>query len=152
PHNYKLTFQSTSIIISTDDSGGSTLATIPYISAIGDKFRVELANGFRFFINGILKHERTTFASSIQYPANYDLFIRPDFITASPKVVPAPALSGNWQLRPVVSFIAPSHGSISSAGPGLTTEYFNGTIPGSYTLTGKIDPGADLWFGSDRPG
>jgi hypothetical protein len=143
--------------IAISDESLATIATLPHIVAVGDRFRVELANGFRLFVNDILRHERVTgFVGGIRYPAFFGGVVLSQPSGSGALIIPAPLLSGDWQLRerdqlgnPVVAFATPSHGSITQS--GLSAEYFNGTIPGTYRLKAKIDPGFEIWAEDGRP-
>jgi hypothetical protein len=152
---YRVTAGPTSTVIANE--AGSTLATIQHVVAVGDKFRVELSNGFRLFINNVLVHERITgFTGGINYPAFYGqvVAIKPSG-TGAPRI-PPPLLFGDWGMRatdrlgnPVVVFTAPSEGATNAN--GLTVEYSDGEVPGSYKLTGRIDPGIEIWLEDGAP-
>jgi hypothetical protein len=137
------------------------IGALVHQAAIGDKFRVELASGFRLFINGILRHERTTgFTGGINYPAFYgqagvNKHANAVGLTGIP-IIPAPRLEGDWRLRstdqlgnPVVLFTAPTEGAIEVN--GLEVTYSDGEKPGAYKLAARIDTGVEIWMEDSRP-
>jgi hypothetical protein len=145
--------------IEIQDENAVTLATLPHNVAIGDRFRTELGNGFRLLINDVLRHERVTgFSGGIQPPAFYgDVnLIRPSASGALPRI-PAPILSGDWQLREydrlggqVVLFSLPEPNEGVITGAGGTTEYSDGVVPGNYKLSARIDTGLEIYV-EDAP-
>src|SRR5882672_7107385 len=146
-------------IIRIRDETFAIIATITRTLGIGDRLRTELNSGFRLFINDILAHQRVSgFAAGIQGPAFFsDVSVSVPSGTGRTPVIPAPLLRGDWRLRPrnrsnnpIVIFTAPSHGSIAQT--DLQAEYFNGTIPGAYILTAKIDTGIEIWVEDGLPG
>lgn len=151
PWEYRVLIKVSTIEIR--DQAGTLITTINRTVAAGDRFKIEISNGFRLYINNVLQHSLTTFASAITYPARYTARLTLPVVGVSGLLptIPAPLLSGNWQLRPVVEFTAPTHGSLSSAGPSLAAEFFNGSVPGQYELIGKIDPGVDIWMEDSVP-
>src|SRR5262245_34651088 len=137
---YRVTVSATQILI--QDEALNTLTTISYSTVSGDAYRLELANGFRLYRNGVLVHSRVSLGTQTIYPMSYSSNLIKPVIT-NPARILAPRLVGDWRLSETVTFTAPSHGSISATGPGLETTYSGGTVPGTYTLTGQIEPGSD---------
>src|SRR4030095_16837834 len=127
------------------DENNTQIYTEAYSTVSGDIYRIELSGGFRLYRNGVLKHSRTGLGTSVSYPMAYQCAVN-EPVATDPARVPAPRLIGDWRLGTnhafgglvvaVVTCTAPSHGSITTTGPGLQTEYYGGTIPGEYTLTG----------------
>jgi hypothetical protein len=133
--------------------------TLQHIPSVGDRFRIELASGFRLYINDVLRHERLVgFTGSVRYPATYRVQVFTP-IGATPNTVPAPILRGDgWRLRPldndgdpVVTFLTPAHGSLDPGANALEKEYFDGTQPGEYKLIGRIDPALEVWVQDAAP-
>jgi hypothetical protein len=149
PWEYRLDFFND--VIEVTNEVGTLLASVQHNTASGDRVKVELASGFRLFLNGILRHEHTTFASAIKYPATYEVVIEPGRTAADPAIIPAPLLTGDWQLQPAVEFLDPAHGDLTTNGPAVATEYFDGEVPGQYTLAARIDPGFFIWFSDAEP-
>ncbi len=139
---YRVTFSTTQITI--QDEALATLATLAYVPIAGDRFWIELSNGFRLWHNGVLRNSRVGLATQTVYPMSYLAnLIKPTINTASR--VPAMRLVGEgWRLSETATFTAPIHGSISTVGPALETIYSGGTTPGTYTLTAQVEPGADV--------
>src|SRR5262245_22355374 len=152
---YNVSIGTASIVI-TSEVGA--LATINRTPAIGDRIRIELASGFRLFVNDLLIHERVSgFGSPIKYPAYYSFLINTPVGTA-PYAMPAPKLTGDWQMRPldstgagVVNFQTPPHGSFSAGSSALEKSYGSGTNPGQYLLTALVNTGDDIWFSEAAP-
>ncbi len=143
-YNYRVEISAGAI--TTRDEAGVQLFTTSYSTVSGDIYRLEMSGaGFRLYRNGTLLDDRLTPAeitTALIYPMSY----RGEIIetTASnPSLVRPPRLIGNWKLGPVVDWTAPAHGSLSTTGQSLKTKYSGGTIPGTYTLTGRIEAGAD---------
>jgi hypothetical protein len=135
-------FRAFAASIEVRDELNNQIYTEAYSTVSGDVYRIEFAAGFRLYRNGVLKHSRVNLGTTVVYPMTYQLAIA-ETTAAAPSRVPAPRLVGDWKLSPSVTWTAPSHGSISNTGPGINTEYSGGTIPGTYTLTGAIEPSAD---------
>src|SRR5262245_63653338 len=66
---YRVTVNTTNIVI--QDEALNTLSTITYSVASGDAFRLELANGFRLYRNGVLLHSRVSLGTQTIYPMSY---------------------------------------------------------------------------------
>jgi hypothetical protein len=148
-YRYQVDVGPTSITITNESF--AVIATIIYTVVVGDVFRIELSSGFRLYINGELKHERVSgFGTPIRYPASYFGQVTNQVVGARP-AVPAPRLSGNWQLGGGAEFIAPSQGSLTATSFVLETEYFGGNIPGLYDLVAFIDPGVESWMEDSTP-
>lgn len=137
---YSLKIHATSVEVL--DEVASQIYNEAYSSVSGDVYRLEFAAGFRFYRNGVLKHSRVNLGTTVSYPMFYQCAVTEPH-AASPSRVPQPRLIGKWAVGPYVTWTAPAHGSLSNTGPGSTTEYSGGTIPGTYTLTGQIEPAAD---------
>lgn len=139
-YDYRVEITATQIQIK--DEALSTLTTISYSTVSGDKYRLEFAAGFRLSRNGAFLHQRVSLPSTVVYPVEYYAIIIED-VDTPPARIPPPHLVGKWQVSPSVNWTAPSHGSLTTTGLSDSTEYFGGTIPGTYTLTGQIEPSAD---------
>jgi hypothetical protein len=146
PWEYRVLIKLSTIEIR--DQANTLLTTLSRELAVNDKVRIDIANTFRLFINDILQHEITSFASAIAYPATYTAKLTLPVVgtTGFQPTIPAPLLLGDWQLRPVVTFTTPTEGSLSTNGPALQTTYSNGDTPGAYKLVGQIDPGVDVYM------
>jgi len=136
----------------TVSSESGVLATLNHNPAVGDRFRIELASGFRLYVNDILRHERTNLGAAVRYPAFYNALLTTP-VGVQPVTIPAPKLIGDWQLRlldlssnPIVNFQNPSHGSLSAGASALEKQYSGGTLPGQYTLTAFIKTGDDIYM------
>jgi hypothetical protein len=143
PWEYRVIIKAATIEIR--DQAGTLLTTLNRTQAVGDRFKIEVGNAFRLFINDVLQHSITTFASAVTYPATYKARLTLP-VSVDPATIPAPLLSGDWQLRSVVTFTTPDEGSLSTNGPALATVYSDGDTPGIYALVGQIDPGVDVWM------
>src|SRR5262245_21357519 len=137
---YLINVNPTTIVIT--DENTNTLFNQNITVASGDVLRLELTAGFRFYRNGVLLHSRVGLPTAVTYPMSYQLGVFEPSISAT-SAIPPPRLIGDWRLAEVVDWTAPAHGSISTIGPSTKTEYFNGTIPGVYTLTGQIEALSD---------
>jgi hypothetical protein len=131
----------------------------PYTPTIGDVFRITLGSGYRLFINGVFRHERVTgLTPLIAYPAGFQATMNGSFLSGSP-AIPPPRLEGDWRLvgtaplvsGEVVTFIPPSHGSIAHVTSSLTADFFNGSVPGQYTLAAMVRPGVNVWVQDGDP-
>lgn len=137
---YKVEITATQIVIK--DEANNTLTTISYSTVSGDVYRMELNAGFRLYRNGSLLHSRTGLGTQIAYPMSYTASLDKPVATNPARITP-PRLVGDWRLGPLVTWTAPSHGSISTTGPAIKTRYSGGTVPGDYTLVGQVEPAAD---------
>ncbi|HKX31982.1 MAG TPA: hypothetical protein VJ302_30120, partial [Blastocatellia bacterium] len=139
-------FQYTLIVLPTQltikNELSVTIATVSYTTASGDVFRLEISNLVKLYVNNVLKHSLTAYSGVARYPATYAAFLARPVAAGATAIIPRPALTGDWQLRPIVAFTAPAVGSLT-ASSGIKTEYFNGTTPGIYTLTGQVDASED---------
>jgi hypothetical protein len=138
---YNITIATTQIVIR--DEASTVLTTITYSVVSGDVFRLELSGGFRLYRNGVFLHARVSGLGGVNYPATYRVDLAAT-VAGSPQTIAAPTLIGDWRLRTdaAVIWTTPSHGGISmTAGP--KTEYFGGTIPGSYFLQAWIEQAND---------
>src|SRR4030095_9363377 len=94
------------------DENNTQIYTESYTTLSGDIYRIELAAGFRLYRNGVLKHSRVNLGTTVIYPMYYQAsFLEPN--AAGFAAISAPRLIGDWRLAPVVTWTAPSHGSIS---------------------------------------
>lgn len=119
------------------------LATITYSVVTGDRFKLQLASGWRLYRNGVFLHERISLSGSVRYPMGFGVaIVKP--VAGSLATVHRPDLTGDWRLLPEITFTTPSHGSLSTTGPALATDYFGGVQPGVYTLVGQIAPTPDV--------
>lgn len=147
-YQYKIEISATTVVVKNE--AAATIFTETYSTVSGDKYKLELNAGFRLYRKSatpgsdyVLKHERVGLPTQIVYPMGYSAELVEPTVT-EPGVIPPPRLVGDgWRLGNVATWTAPSHGSISTTGPGLTTDYFGGTIPGRYALTVQVDPAAD---------
>jgi len=137
---YRVTVNTTNIVI--QDEALVTLDTISYSVVSGDVFKIELANGFRLYRNGTLLNSRVSLPTQTVYPMSYSANVIEPHAAAPSRILP-PKLVGDWRLSETVTFTAPSHGTISTTGPSLETTYSGGTVPGTYILTGQIEPSSD---------
>lgn len=136
---YSLKINSTTVEVR--DEANNQIFSEFYTAVSGDVYRLELAAGFRFYRNGVLKHSRVNLGTTVVYPMTYQCAITEN-TAAAPTRIPAPRLIGDWRLGSV-DWTAPSHGSLTTVGPSASTEYFGGTIPGVYTVTARIEAAAD---------
>jgi len=141
--------------IEVRDENNTQIYTEAYSTVSGDVYRIEFNAGFRLYRNGVLKHSRVGLGTTVGYPMAYQCAIN-EPVATDPARVPAPRLIGDWRLGTIQAFnaffgglivwTAPSHGSITTTGPGIQTEYYGGTTPGTYTLTGWIEQASDAGF------
>ncbi len=141
---YSLIIRATQVEVR--DEANVQLFTEAYSTLSGDVYRLEFAAGFRFYRNAVLKHSRINLPTTVIYPQTYQMAILEPTATA-PTRIPPPRLIGDWRLGPNVIWTTPSHGSLTSTGPSLETEYFGGTTPGTYSLLGAIDAASDVGLG-----
>jgi hypothetical protein len=128
---------------------GTLQATINRSVAIGDRLKVEIVNGFRFYINDVLQHERTTGFTSVSLPARYIVFVTR---ALSPVVarVPPIRLIGDWRLLP--NGQAPlqwttEHGSLATvSGQPSQRQLSNAVNPGTYKIAARFSGGAQHYF------
>jgi hypothetical protein len=122
--------------------GPVLLTTISYSVVSGDRFKLQLASGWRLYRNGVFLHERISLVGAVRYPMGYGCaVVKP--VAGTIATVHRPDLTGDWRLLPEVSFTTPSHGSLSTTGPASSTIYSGGVQPGVYTLVGQISPSSD---------
>jgi hypothetical protein len=124
------------------DEANVQIYSEPYSTVSGDVYRMELAAGFRLYRNGVLKHSRVNLGTTVVYPMTYQLAILEPTATA-PTRIPQPRLIGDWQLGGHVIWTTPEHGQLTTLGPAIECEYFNGQQPGTYTLQGQISSASD---------
>lgn len=150
-YQYILNIDPTSIEVR--DEGNNQIYTEAYSTVSGDAYRLEGSSGSaRLFRNGILKHTRTSFGTTIIYPIIWTSTLTEPIASGAARI-PPPRLVGDWQLMGsaaiegghdgVVTFTAPSHGSLTVTTRVMSTEYFGGTIPGTYTLACQIEAASD---------
>ena len=147
-YQYKIEITATTVVVKNE--AAATIFTETYSTVSGDKYKLELNAGFRLYRKSatpgsdyVLKHERVGLPTQIVYPMSYSAELVEPTVT-EPGVIPPPRLVGDgWRLGNVVTWTPPSHGSLSTTGPGLTAEYSGGTIPGRHTLTVQVEPAAD---------
>lgn len=129
----------------------SQIATLTHTAAVGDRFKIELANGFRLFVNDVLRNELTGVWTAISPPARYNAAVSGAMLS-SPSIVPPFRLSGDWRLRrvniagsgPVFSI---PHGTLTPTSPaGSQIKYSGGTVPGQYKLVAFLSSGQQRWF------
>jgi hypothetical protein len=141
------------------DELGTILATLVITPTVGMRIRVEIASGFYLYIDDVLRHSRTSFATAVAYPAIYNASIigSVPYVVAGPPRIPAPRLSGDWQLPPTDSFgnamvsFTVEHGSLGAGANHLQKEYSGGTVPGIYKLAANISPGSNIWLDNGPP-
>jgi hypothetical protein len=140
-YQYKIEITATAVTVKNE--AAATIFTQPYSTVSGDIYQLELNAGFRLYRKGAELHARVGLPTQIVYPMGYSCELAEDTVT-EPGVIPPPRLIGQgWRLGNVVTWTAPAHGSLSTTGPGVTTEYSGGTVPGRYTLAAQVEPGAD---------
>jgi hypothetical protein len=135
------------------DEVSTMLADIPLPISVGMRFKVEIASGFRLFVNDVLQHSRTSLGAAVAYPAIYrgNVIGTPPFMASPPEAVPAPVLKGDWRLATVDQFALPivdfsvEHGSLGAGASELQKIYSGGSVPGIYKLSASIKPGNDIW-------
>lgn len=138
--------------IRIDYESGSNVEIIPIPPTVGMKFRLEISLGFRLFIDGVLRHSRTSFSDLVAYPAVYDvvlsnLTVQAATVLTAPPRVPPYRLDGPWRLAPKDSgntdmlAWAVEHGTLSNGADNLEMRYSGGTVPGTYKLQAQINPG-----------
>lgn len=147
-YQYKIEITATTVVVKNE--AAATIFTETYSTVSGDKYKLELNAGFRLYRKSatpgsdyVLKHERVGLPTQIVYPMGYSAELVEPTVTEPGKIPPPRLVGDGWRLGNVVVWTAPSHGSLSTTGPGLTTNYSGGTIPGRYTLTVQVDPSAD---------
>jgi hypothetical protein len=124
------------------NENNTEIYTESYSTVSGDVYRLELAAGFRFYRNDVLKHSRVNLGTTVIYPMIYACNLTENTVTA-PSRIPAPRLIGEWKLANTSSLVwTVSHGSLTTAS-GIQTEYFGGTTPGQYTLGLALESAAD---------
>jgi hypothetical protein len=124
------------------DEGAITIFSQPYTPTSGDVFRLELVAGFRLYRNGALLHQRLNLPTLVVFPHFYSVFIGEPTASA-PTRVPQPRLIGDWRLAPQVTWTTPAHGTLTPISGSTQAEYSGGTTPGTYAVTGAIEPAAD---------
>lgn len=145
---YSVRIGSTSIEVR--DEAFVQIFTTAIAVASGDVMRLELNAGFRLYRTAVggaltLLHSRVSLGSQVTYPMLYQMALIEPVDSGAARIPPPNLIGDGWRLRPVVDWTAPSHGSISTVGPGLKTRYFGGTVPGEYTLTGRISAANDAF-------
>jgi hypothetical protein len=139
-YSYVVNIEAT--LLSVRDELTNLIFSQSYSTVSGDVYRLELVAGFRLYRNGVLLHSRLALPTQVIFPQFYSVFIVEPTATA-PTRVPQPRLVGDWRLAPFVTWTTPTHGSLSTLGPGLVTEYSGGFTPGTYIVAGAVEPLAD---------
>jgi hypothetical protein len=151
--NYNFTLNIAPTSIEVRDELNVQIYTEAYTTVSSDVYRLEgSSGGMRLYRNGVLKFSRTSLGTTIIYPIIWSAFLLQPMAVGAGRI-PAPRLIGDWQLMGsaaiegghdgVVTFTAPSHGSLTVTNRVMSTEYFGGTIPGQYTLAGQIEAARD---------